>query len=303
MRQTIQKWIDRLALEGKSERTLDGYKWELVHLANAYPGKGPSDYDLDDLMQYLMARRATTGAATQKRTTAAFRNFFAWQRGRERSPAQGLPWPRVDLRRHRSLKADQLEQLLSLFDSSSAIGSRDLALLALLADAGLRASEICRLEIGNLNLEQGTLVVICKGGQEKAGAYSSETASYLSRWLSVRRARPGVETVFVAIGGTQPGKSITRHGLKMICRAWADRAGLPALSPHDLRRTFAMLMLQAGCPTRVLQVAGRWASIDQVEAYSQELAALEAVKYSPVAGLWKQEAGDRPKQPPAMSRP
>lgn len=283
MKGAMKDWADWLTLK-RSARTVEGYTWEVGRLAAAFPGRSPCDFKATDLTRYLSDRRLTCGAAALKRSVAAFRSFFGWVQGK-RSAARGLPWPQVRGRAHRTLSETQVSALLASFDSSSVLGVRDLAMCALLLESGLRAAEVCRLRVSDVDLGALTFRVVVKGGEERAGAFSSNTRDYLARWLAARRAAPGVESVFVSVGGLKPGHSLTTGGLRAVFRHWGKRAEIGALSPHDLRRTFAVLLLRAGCPTRVVQVAGRWAHVAQVETYSRALLAGEALKWSPVARL------------------
>ncbi len=77
---------------------------------------------------------------------------------------------------------------------------------------------------------------------------------------------------------------MTRDGLGCITSTWGDKAGIGMLSPHDLRRTFAVLATRMHAPARVLQVAGRWSNIQMVERYTNAITADDFEEYFPVAG-------------------
>jgi integrase len=180
------------------------------------------------------------------------------------------------------LTGDQVGRLLASFDTSLVIGVRDLAICALMLDSGLRCSEVCRLQLRHLVVGELRLMVMVKGGRWADGVYSANTAQFLLDWLSVK---PGnVETVFCSLGGLTPGASLSRSGLQLIVRRWGRRIGI-SLSPHDLRRTFAVLATRAGAPGRVLQVAGRWSSMAMVERYTRSITSQDFVGYFPVAKI------------------
>ena len=75
---------------------------------------------------------------------------------------------------------------------------------------------------------------------------------------------------------------MTRFGLNVTFRNLGKSSGIGPLSPHDFRRTFATLSLQGGAPTRLVQLAGRWNSVKEVERYSQALSAQDFEPYSPM---------------------
>ena len=142
---------------------------------------------------------------------------------------------------------------------------------------------MCNLDLRYLDLQERRLSVVVKGGQWQAGVFSEWTGRYLAAWLDVRAGlRTCGYSFFVSIRGKTPGHQLTRGGMNKVVGEWADRAGLAALSPHDLLRSFASVSTKAGAPTRLLQVAGRWADIEMVERYTQDLDAEDFSPYFPV---------------------
>jgi integrase len=79
------------------------------------------------------------------------------------------------------------------------------------------------------------------------------------------------DAVFVGVGGSKPGQRLTTSGLRVIVRKWGDGAGLGQISPHVFRRTFATLATIGGAPSRMVQLAGRWSRIEEVERYTRAL--------------------------------
>jgi len=168
-----------------------------------------------------------------------------------------------------------------MFDASAPKGARDLAMAATLLDTGLRASELCRLQLADVDLDRRVLEVIVKGGQWGAGIFSDRTAEYISAWLQARRAARGVGAMFVNV---QSGGQLTRDGLKCIVREWGRAIGIK-LSPHDFRRSFATISSVFGAPSRLVQLGGRWSSIEMVEHYTRGLQADALRPFLPVSNL------------------
>jgi len=287
MQDHISRWVNWLTVD-KSATTVYGYEFDIRKFVEAVPRASPADYTLDDLTGYLATkRRAGLADASLKRTVASFRSFFAFHCGVS-SPAKSVPFPKVRKRRQRTLDSGNVLSVLAACDSTSEIGIRDLAILCLLADSGLRAAELCRLRLSDVDFARRRLTVIVKGGDEGDGLFSAPTAEYLRRWLEVRarHVAEGTRTLFCSIGGTTPGQPLTTNGLRVIFRKIGERAGLvKGFSPHDLRRTFATMALRRGAPTRVLQEAGRWENIQQIESYSRDISLDDFEKYLPIDGL------------------
>lgn len=284
----IREWLDWLTVD-KSHTTVQGYAIDLRALAKSVPRQAPGDYTLADLSGYLADRRRSgLSPAALKRSVSSFRSFFGFACGPAGNIAKGLPWPKVKRKRQRTLDEDQMLSVLAVCDSSSEVGTRDLALMCLMVDSGLRAREACRLKLADVDLKKRRLFVIVKGGDEKMGSFSASTGEFITRWLDVRekRVNAGEETLFIGLGGLKPGRPLTTNGLRVIFRKIGKRAGLESgFSPHDLRRTFATLATRRGAPSRVLMVAGRWENEAQLKSYTQDLNLHDFDQYSPVAGL------------------
>lgn len=267
--------------------TVESYGWELKQLNALFPDKIPKDFRERDLTQFLaerQAKRALSDSA-RKRSVAAFRSFFGWACGKK-SPAVKLPYPKVHRRRQRSLTWEQMELVLAAIDSSTDKGTRDLAMILLMLDTGLRVSEICRLTVADMDLEQLSLQVLVKGGSEAFGVFTEYTAQQLQRWLGIRKRYAVGDTLFVSVGGLSAGAALTRGGVKCEMRKLGAKVGI-RLSPHDLRRTFAVLSTVNGAPTRLLQKAGRWESLEMVARYTANVPAHAVRQYLPTNRLMK----------------
>ena len=222
------------------------------------------------------------GSSMQWVTLGAIRSYFRWRFG-EKHPVLKLKIKRLDPPPQRVLNLKQAIALLESFDTSKPKGRRDLAICTLALDTGLRAAELCTLEVKYLDVQERNLMVRIKGGKFAQAVFSEYTANCLLSWLGDRKEiTTNSPNLFLALGGKRGGESITTGGLRVEMRGWAKRAGLKHLSPHDLRRSFAVLSTRRGAPSRVLQVAGRWANIDMVERYTKAIEPQDFDPYFPV---------------------
>jgi integrase len=80
---------------------------------------------------------------------------------------------------------------------------------------------------------------------------------------------------------------MTPGGLRANFRKYGIRSEIGALSPHDLRRTMATLLVDAGAPTRLVQELGAWSDVRMVERYTRNLKADQIEKYSPLVRSMK----------------
>jgi len=222
------------------------------------------------------------GSSQRYVALSAAKGYIKWAFG-AKHPALILNERRAKSPPQRALKIPQIKDLLSSFNTMEAKGIRDLAMCALMLDTGLRASEICKLDLHYLDMEERKLRVVIKGGRWAMAMFSISTQRYMEAWLAIRQ--PLGEPVFLSVGGIIPGTRLTRSGLRIIVKKWGKDAGIGLLSPHDLRRTFAVTATRLGAPSRLVQLAGRWSSIEMVERYTETLENEDFEKYFPVEGL------------------
>lgn len=279
----------------RSPSTRAGYLYDLDTFVSWAIDRGvqsPADISHNLILSYLAERKlAGLGSNALRRVVWAIRSWLEFELG-DGSPARSIAPPRAQRRRQRWLPADSLAAVLASCDTATPTGTRDLAMLALMTDTGLRAAEVCRLRVDQLDLRALRLSVEIKGGNEGTGVFSPTTAAYVARWLEVRDGLASCRAAFVNI---HHGTQLTTAGLRAIFRRIGRSAGLPAFSPHDLRRTMATLATLAGAPTRVTQVGGRWSSVAMVETYTAGLQAEAFRQYSPVESA----LGSRPTVKPA----
>lgn len=264
---------------GLSDTTLKQYGWHLKRMTNwllAHDVERVGDVTRDLLRAWGAGLRDAWSPATVKQAVSAARAFFRWafEEGiTEADPGRALKVPRVPVRVQRTITADEVALLLGACDLGTVKGARDAAIILLLVDTGLRASEVCRCEVTKLELEARRLVVRVKGGHDGLARFGKATAWRLASWLNVRSevAVDGVGNVFVSVGGNTPGRALTVRGLRSILRRLGDVAGVADVSTHAFRRAFACITHQLGAPSRQVMSTGRWSHIREVERYTGAL--------------------------------
>lgn len=259
-----------------AETTKDSYRRVLEKMPQS------ENMTAADLINFVS--KPDWNSSTRYTALCACRKFISFTFG-VNHPALCARIKRTKSKPQRVLSKDLALRLLASFDTSTAIGSRNLAIASLALDTGLRCSELCRIDINYLDLLERHLQVIVKGGQWKMAIFSQQTALYISAWLQFRQAK-NTGALFVSFHHTNAGHPLTREGLQGIVKQWGRALGIK-LSPHDFRRTFATLSTIFGAPSRVVQEAGRWNTLDMVEHYTASLKADEIVPYLPVTNLTK----------------
>ena len=270
----LKKVYEFLRTRGYSKDTINNYRRHLerFHRWLTREGGELSELDASEFMNYL-DEQTTWGYSQKRQALSAVKAFVRYSIGPDH-PVLRLRVKRARPKLQRTLTADEVKQVLASIDLDKVTGIRNYAMVALMVDTGLRASEVCRLAIKDISLEQCLFQVLIKGGRYELAVFTPFTRDYLAWWLEVREGyvKPGVDTVFIGIRGGAAGQPMTRSGLKTNFMLLAKKAEVEHFSPHALRRTMATLMIgENQAPNRIAQISGRWQDGRQVEHYSRAL--------------------------------
>ncbi|MFG2046014.1 tyrosine-type recombinase/integrase [Micromonospora sp. NPDC048935] len=152
--------------------------------------------------------------------------------------------------------------------AAEAVPLRDRVLLELLYATGVRVSEVCGLDVGDVDHGRRVIRVFGKGGRERSVPYGVPAQRALDEWL--RRGRP-------ALVGSRSGEALllgARGGrlnpttARQIVGGYAEAAGLPRTSPHDLRHSAATHLLEGGADLRAVQELLGHSSLASTQIYT-----------------------------------
>ncbi len=249
-----------LSLTGVGPATIRAYTSDLRRFTTwtARLGlDGPDGVDHRTLRRYLAYLSACGLASrTMARHASSLRRYFGWATRTGRiplDPTADLSAPRGEARLPEVLRHDQLDALLDGGEEppepqEQAFRRRDDAVLELLYGSGLRVSELCGIQVGDLDLDRARVVVMGKGARERLLPMSVPAVTAVRRWLEAR-----VDLV----DGDGPGVAFVnrrRHPLTpRDVRRILDRRAPMVTHPHALRHSFATHLLDGGADLRVVQ--------------------------------------------------
>jgi len=235
------------------------------------------------------ARKNSAGSRNIR--LAAIKSFMRYMEHRTPTALEqirrilAIPAKRTNTRLVRHLTAEEMQSILDGPDPTVRAGIRDRAMLHLCFAGGLRVSELIGLRVEDVILHpQASILVHGKGRKERGLPLWKETASAVRAWLTVR-GKTSVPELFL----NARNESMTRSGFEYVLRKHVHTAEkrCPSLSakrvsPHVLRHTCAMTILQA---TKDLRKVSLWlghASMQTTEIYTRadptvKLEALESV--------------------------
>ncbi len=289
-RALIASFLERVWSElGLADNTLASYRLDLEGFARwlAQHSSTLAGCGREELFRYLSERGAKGGASgkgykarSNARLLSSLRHFYrAMVRdGRlAADPTLLLDPPKLPRSLPKALAESEIESLLHA-PADTPMGLRDRAMLELMYAAGLRVSELVGITAAQVNLRQGVLRVIGKGGKERLVPLGDEAAHWLTRY--VNEARPALlkngksDALFVS----NRRAAMTRQMFWTLVKKHALVAGIPVkrISPHVLRHSFATHLLNHGADLRALQLMLGHSSLSTTQIYT--LIAKEGLK-------------------------
>lgn len=233
--------------------------------------------DLGVLRRWLAGQRAGgVSRRTLTRRASAARVFSAWaaRTGRvAEDPGARLAAPRPHHSLPAVLSGEQAETLLAAATSGAAeedpVAVRDLLLLELLYATGVRVSELCGLDLGDIAAERRTLRVLGKGNRERTVVYGVPAQQALDRWLAgARGALARTDSPPALLLGQRGGRLDQRVARTVVNKAAEAIPGGPALSPHGLRHSAATHLLNGGADLRSVQELLGHATLSTTQLYT-----------------------------------
>ena len=193
------------------------------------------------------ARRSIGSAST---TVTGARAWFRFLHRTGRTPISFAPavpsvanWSLASL--PRAIGESELAQLFRSCDRRTAVGHRDFAIVTLCSRLGLRAGEVARLALGDIDWRDGEIIVRGKGARRDRLPLPSDVGEALAAWLE--RGRPsGLDTSMVFVRLRAPNGALKSSGVSAVVKRASERAGIEPIGAHRLRHTAATRMLRSG---------------------------------------------------------
>lgn len=253
-----------------TEATARNIHYQLGLMAR-HVGPTAPEVTTTQLRMWVTSNDSTDGAVKPRtvalRVTRA-KHFFEWcvEIGViDKNPARALHAPKIRATEPRFFEHDEVRRLCAVVDSA-----RDLAMILLMVQMGLRRIEIHRALVSDVSFDKGRMAVRGKGYRAEVSRYvpiPREAATALEAWLS---SKPQSPHLFC----TRSGAPLDVGYISRQCSALMRKAGIKASSgdgksAHALRHTFAQSLVDDGVPLRVVQAAMGHQSVTTTEAYAR----------------------------------
>ena len=268
--------------KGRARNTLESYRRDLLsyqaHLGRR--GLGLATAAGDDIVAFVHVLVGSGLAAPSvKRTLVAVRGlhrFLVAEEMRLDDPAADVEIPQVPRGLPKALTVAEVASLIDAVAGSDRVARRDRAILETLYGTGARVSELVGLSLVDIDLHDGLMRLLGKGGTERIVPVGRHAAAALQQWFEppgrpemepeVWARRSDADAVFL----NQRGSRLSRQGAWGVVRRYATEVGLGArLSPHVLRHSCATHMLDHGADIRTVQELLGHASISTTQVYTK----------------------------------
>jgi len=232
--------------------------------------------DLYTLRAFLAARHQKDATTSTLRRMSAIRGFLRWARVSgliPASPAELLDAPKRPKSLPRAVSVDEAVALCGQpgrdADDDDAIALRDTAVIELLYGAGLRISELCALDLGDVDIPACSVRVLGKGNKERVVPFHDACARALQRWLDDGRPHLiGPRSQAALFLGARGGRVIDSELRRRLARHGIAAGARARVHPHKLRHSFATHLLEGGADLRGIQELLGHASLSTTQRYT-----------------------------------
>lgn len=246
----VRLFVASKKVSGRQDNTLAQYVREITNCRNAL-GKNIEDITTMDLRWYFGMLREHNGISMvtlqgRMRYLNSFWTFLQKEKLVPDNPVARIESLRIESTIKKAFSAQELEAL------RMACGrERDRALIEFLYSTGLRVSELCSLNVGDIDLYKQEFHVMGKGRKERTVYINDVACFHLFRYLKWRAQKEGItleelakRPLFVTI--KRPYDRMTVAGVQYLVKQLGMKAGVGNVHPHRFRRTFATDLLNRG---------------------------------------------------------
>lgn len=259
MKIIIDEFIESLKARQASQNTIASYERDIMQFSNYFEGQNKKIFDLtkEDMQDYINHLIADGKSnSTISRSTASIKSLYRYLLSKnlvEENIAESVEAPKVNRKEPMILTTSEIETLLEQPDLSELKGQRDKAMLEILYATGIRVTELISLKLEDVNLTNG-YIKVKKKNSERHIPLGNLSLKCLKEYIN--KVRPLLirteeeKTLFINTNG----QKMTRQGYWKILKQYKEQAKIEKdITPHTIRHSFAVHMLQNGAEIKTVQ--------------------------------------------------
>ncbi|MEG2310366.1 MAG: tyrosine-type recombinase/integrase [Clostridia bacterium] len=259
MKIIIDEYVENLKERQSSLNTIASYQRDVLQFSKYFENKNKKIFDLthEDMQEYVDHLIADGKSnSTISRCSASIKSLYRYLVNKgltETNIAENITAPKVDKKDPMILTSSEIEKLLEQPDLTDLKGQRDKAMLEILYATGIRVTELISLRLDDINLANG-YIRVKKKNSERHIPLGNRSLKCLKEYIN--KVRPLLirleteKTLFVNTNGLK----MTRQGYWKILKQYTDQAKInKEITPHTMRHSFAVHMLQTGAEIKTVQ--------------------------------------------------
>ena len=262
--------------KGSSQNTIAAYLTDLnqytLFLEKYHEITKPKFIEKKHIEGFLksMKRQVSTKSLARKLTAIkGFHHFLMIEKEVDADVAKAFSAPKVEKSLPQVLSIDEVVSILEQVDKTKPLGLRNMALLELIYGSGLRVSELLDIQMEDLHLNQGYVIVKGKGNKERMVPISDMSIIALRNYIVKSREHLLGDLKVNFLFVNQNGNRLSRQGFFKILKKLSTDAGVKTeCSPHTLRHSFATHLLENGMDLRTLQTLLGHEDISTTQIYT-----------------------------------
>ncbi len=272
----VESFLDFLQKDKKlSDNTLQSYNRDIKLYCNYLDAEklNPLKMSEADITKYLDSLKEKGKAvSTVSRNMASIRSFYQYLYKTKvitEDPSVNLESPKIERKLPKVLTSAQVELLLDQPKSVDLKGYRDKAMLELVYATGIRVTELISLNVGDINLDSG--YIKCAGkAKERIIPIGTLAVNALREYMEKSRAILLKDDEDQALFVNVNGHRLTRQGFWKIIKQYKEQANIDVdITPHTLRHSFAVHLLENGAELRAIQEMLGHSDISSTQVYAQ----------------------------------
>lgn len=259
MKIIIDEFIESLKARQASQNTLASYERDIMQFSNYFEDQNKKIFDLtsEDMQEYINHLIAEGKSnSTISRSTASIKALYRYlvnKKLAEVNITDNVEAPKVDRKEPMILTSAEIEKLLEQPDLSDLKGQRDKTMLEILYATGIRVTELISLRVEDVNLTNGYIKVKKKNTERHIplGNLSLKCLKdYMNKVRPLLIRTEDEKTLFINTNG----QKMTRQGYWKILKQYKEQAKIDKeITPHTIRHSFAVHMLQNGAEIKTVQ--------------------------------------------------
>jgi site-specific recombinase XerD len=263
-----------LRAENRARTTVDTYLYAVRKAERFLAARGlglldASKADLEAFMVDLLATREPSTVATYHKVLKVLYKWLVDEGDLDADPMARIKPPIVPDQPVPVVSDADLKRLLDSCGGKGFEDRRDLAILRVFIDTGIRRAELAGMRVADVDFDLDVVIVLGKGRRERAVPFGRKTARALDRYLRARAHHKQAHSERLWLGPKGP---LTGWGIGQLVQRRGEEAGLPDLHPHQLRHTFAHTWrAQGGEGDDLMRLAG-WRSPAMLARYGASAA-------------------------------